>query len=397
MTKLIKAALAALLGRAAPAPTESAPAVDAASVAAAEANAFGADLYRALAPRGGNLLISPINISAAFAMAQAGAAGETAAQMATVFHRSLPPGQTSALLEQLGGEWDGGQVLFANRLWLQDGFHLHSAFEQAMAETHGAGLERVNFEGAPEPSKRAINQWIEDRTAGRIRDMLPKPPEGPLVITSALYLKAAWAAGFWSFGTKVEDFHAPEGVVPAPLMNATLSLRYLEGPDFKAVALPYRGERLSMALIVPDRNDGLGELEQSLDGARLNGWLAALRTNPRREIVLTLPKFSFDDGAAMKPLLSRLGMGVAFTDKADFSNLSEAPLKIGEARARTFISVDEAGTEAAATTTNAVVRTTFAVRQTIPPVVVRADHPFLFAIFDEATGAVLFLGRLVRP
>jgi serpin B len=366
---------------------------------AAGANAFGVDLYGVLRRRGGNVFFSPINISTAFSMAYSGARGETAAEMAKVLHLTLPAAQgdvaTGSLLRKLASEQDGARLRFANAVWVDARFRVKPAFERSMALNYGSKLPRVDFVADPEGVRTTINRWVEDQTAGRIQNLLPTPPDGPMVITSAVYMKADWARPFAKSGTVDGDFHLDRTqTARTPLMNAKMSLRHLDGGAFQAVAMPYRGG-LEMVLFLPKATDGLPAFEQGLAADRLQAWLDALDARPPEEVVMTLPKYRLDDSFTLKGMLRGMGMRLAFTKSADFSGLSTVPLMIAEARHKSYVAVDEAGTEAAAATSIEIVPSS--ARRGPPPVVFRADHPFFFLIRDRASGTIVFIGRVTNP
>jgi serpin B len=393
------------------------------STAAAQADdAFGANLYQRLAAgTAGNLIFSPVSISAALQLALMGARGETAAQLAAAMQLAGPDDAADGLrllsagLARLGG----GDVTCRapNTMWLQAGFALRPEFTSALAGLAGAVVRdpvvrETDFAGAPQRARLEINAAIAEQTAGKIADLL-----GPaavdrltrLVLASAVYLKAAWAQPFPAAATAGAPFYpdpggpgsgdaAPSGPgaggpVEVPMMQGTASLGYLRGAGYQAVTVPYAGGLLAMAVVVPD--GPLGPLEETLAGGGVRGLLAGV--TPQR-VRLALPRFRVTAGFSLVPVLKSLGVTAAFDLKqADFTGLSpERPLAIAAVAHKAFIDVDEHGTEAAAATAVGIARPT-AVRQERPPIVVTADRPFLFAISDAAAGWPLFLGRVTNP
>ena len=366
-------------------------------------DAFSIDLYRQLAKRPGNLVFSPYSVAVALAMTRAGAKGETAAQMDAVLHATLAGDLNAgvnaleqALAKRPGTYKVGDQSLplelaTANRLWGQKGFAFEQPFLDQLAASYGAGMQIVDYKKAAEDARRTINAWVAARTKDRIKDLIPQGVlDGltRLVLTNAIYLKASWTY-------KLDDavagpFTTAEGAqVQAQLMHLGETLRYAKGAGYQAVALPYAGG-LSMVVLVPDAGT-LGSFESSLDGAKLRSVASSLTS---AHVDLWLPKFTTRTSAQLKDLLSALGMPVAFTADADFSGMTkEERLEIADVIHQAFIAVDEKGTEAAAATA-VVMRAT---AMPAEPVTLRVDRPFLYAIQDDATGAVLFMGRVTDP
>ncbi len=375
----------------------------AAAKAAAALDAFATDLYRELAKKEGNLVLSPYSVAVALAMARAGAAGETAAQMDAVLYAALAGDLDAgynaldqALATRSGKFKVGDQTLelelaTANRLWGQKGFTFEQAFLDRLAASYGAGMQIVDYKAAPEASRKTINAWVEERTRGRIVDLIPQGVIDALtrlVLTNAIYLKASWLYRFGD-ATAAPFTLADGSSVQAQLMPLSEGLQYGRGDGYQAVQLPYAGG-LAMIALVPDAGT-LAAFEASLDGTKLRAIVGGLRST---RVDLWLPKFSYRTEASLKDTLGVLGMPVAFTGEADFSGITkEAPLEIADVLHQAFIAVDEKGTEAAAAT--AVV-----MRETAAPadqVELRIDRPFLYLIQDTATGAILFMGRVSDP
>lgn len=364
-------------------------------------DAFSADLYKALAREPGNLVLSPYGVAVALAMTSAGARGETAAQIGRVLHVENDPGAGFNVLEQelakRPGKYKVGdgdfalELATANRLWGQNGLTFERTFLDTLARYYGAGMQIVDYKAAPEPARRSINDWVADRTRGRIKDLIPQgviDVQTRLVLTNAIYLKASWMLPFAE--GQAAPFHRTDGTdVQAKTMRLNESLRYGVGEGYQAVQLRYVGG-LSMVVIVPDRGK-LGAFERSLDGAAIRRLVDGMRST---QVILSLPKFTFTSQAQLKEALSQLGMPLAFTDRADLSGITkEERLEIADVVHKAFIAVDEKGTEAAAAT-GVVFRTTSAPAN---PIELRIDRPFLFLIQDDATGAILFLGRVGDP
>jgi serpin B len=366
-------------------------------------NAFAVDLYAQLRKQGGNLFFSPESISTAFAMAYAGARGTTAAQMASTLHFTLPPEKLhpamGALLAGLNGQHAGYQLRVADALWAEKDFTFLDDFLKVTSSDYGAGFNRLDFRGAPEAARATINQWVEERTEAKIKNLLPPgsiTPVTRLVLTNAIYFKGDWQAQFDKTQTKDEDFHLSAAqMVKAPLMHLTSKLGYFNGGTFQAVDIPYNTADLSMIVLLPNETAGLPALEQSLTAANAKQWVSQLR--PGSRIVLTLPRFKMTQQFQLGGTLSAMGMAQAFErSSADFSGMTgKRDLWISAAIHKAYIDVNEEGTEAAAAT--GIVMRPLAMARPQPPIVFRADHPFVFFIRDNRSGAILFMGRINDP
>ena len=370
-------------------------------------DAFAADLYAVLARDEGNLVFSPYSAAVALAMTRAGAAGETARQMDAVLHAELVDDLDAAFnaVEQAlagrPGEYPLGEQTVelefatANQLWGQVGYEFDQAFLDRLAAHYGAGMRVVDYVEEREAARRAINEWVADRTRDRIPELVPAGVLNELtrlVLTNAIYLKAPWLHPFAEGATEAAPFYRLDGSeVTAELMRVGARIRYGRGPGYEAVELPYVGGELAMTVIAP--NDGEFEsFEAGLDAARVGEVLDGLGD---AQVRLRFPRFEFRTQAALKPALSELGMPIAFSEQADFSAISPsaADLLIQEVLHEAFISVDEEGTEAAAAT--AVIAGVTSAPQLNVDLTV--DRPFIFLIRDRETGATLFMGRVLDP
>ncbi len=368
-------------------------------------SAFAFDLYHALSEQEGNLFYSPFSISAALAMTYAGARGETERQMADTLRFRLSRDRLHPALNALdlklasrGEDEEGFRLNIANAIWGQAGYRFMPDFLDVLALNYGAGLRSVNFAEAAEVSRKAINDWVAERTEDRIRDLLPQgsiDEATRLVLTNAIYFNAAWASPFDKGATRDRAFHLLDGaVVQTPMMTQTVFFGYLQGAGYQAVDLPYKGEEISMTILVPDEGK-FSSFEAALDAESVISDLKRMR--PER-MELTMPLFGFESQVSAKKTLRALGMTDAFDrSAADFSGMdgrrcSEDPacLVISDVFHKAFVSVDEEGTEASAATGVLIGITS------LPPQVV-IDRPFIFLIRDMETGAILFAGRVVDP
>jgi serpin B len=369
-------------------------------------SAFALDLYRRLRTKDGNLFYSPHSISVALAMAYAGASGETEDQMADALHFGLPQDRLHPAFNSLdielakrgegaeGKDSEGFRLNVVNAIWGQKDYKFLTDFLDVLAENYGAGLRILDFIKAPEESRITINDWVSEQTEGKIEDLIPQGLINELtrlILTNAIYFNAAWAFPFSEEATSDGIFHLLNGdEVIVPMMRQTESLGYAQGDDYQAVELAYDGSELSMVILLPQSGE-FDTFEASLDLQKLNGILGQLEY---RQVDLTMPKFEFESSFALKGTLSEMGMPVAFSGSADFSGMTgNRDLFIADVVHKAFVSVDEAGTEAAAAT--AVVMELTAIPE--EPVTVNIDRPFIFLIRDIETGALLFIGRILNP
>lgn len=365
---------------------------------------FALDLYKEIAQEDKNLFYSPFSISEALAMTYAGARGETAAQMADTLHLNphqdrVHPGFNwlDAHLMNLGEQpvnegSEAFELAVANSIWGQNGFHFEAEFLDTLALHYGAGLNVMDFIGAPEESRETINQWVEQQTNERIKNLLPEgsvDSNTRMVLTNAIYFKASWLYAFEESATATGAFtRRDDSTVDAAFMEQTTHLRYAQLPGYKAVELPYDGGDVSMLVLLPE---DLEAFEQNLSPQTLDATLGALQT---QNVHLKLPKFEFTRSLPLGSTLKEMGMHDAFGPGADFSGMTGAPdLQITGVLHKAFVSVDEEGTEAAAATA-VVVGTT-----SVPadPLEFHADQPFIFMIRANQTGSLLFVGRVLDP
>ena len=365
---------------------------------------FALDLYQREKVNSGNLFFSPYSLSTALAMTYSGARGQTAAEMARVLHFNLPHQDVASafavLAQQLEAVAAGKtiQLDIANSLWCQKDFPFNESFLALTREAYHAEARLANFAQNADSARQGINSWVSRKTQEKIRDLIQPGQLSAatrLVLCNAIYFKGQWADRFDPKATSPAPFYTQSGQpVETPLMTHTVKLRSREFDDFAAASLPYTSNELSMVILLPNKVDGLPALEQRLKAASLAQWLSALDAAPELKTDLFLPKFKLNCRLLLAGALSSLGMPTAFSAGADFSGISSKPaLEISDVVHQAFVEVNEEGTEAAAAT-GVIMRMT-AVQQRIP--VFRVDHPFVFLIRDNRTGAILFLGRVVHP
>jgi serine protease inhibitor len=373
--------------------------------------AFTADVYRRLAATPGNLVCSPYSVAVALAMTRNGAGGRTADEMDRVLHSAGPErfnAGMNALVQRLEdragthrrftGEESEVVLDSANSLWGQRGIGWQQPFLDALARNYDAGMRLVDYAADPEQAAELINAWTSEATRDRIPQLIPPGVLDTwtrLVLVSAIYFKAAWLEPFEKALTRRRPFTTSDGSsVEVDMMSEDLHrAAYASGEGWRAARLPYIGDALALALVVPDPGRSLGEIEASLDGPGLDRLLTGFRPVPA--IRVQVPRWTFRVQAPLNDHLSALGMPTAFSPSAEFAGMTtQERLYISHVLHEAYIAVDEAGTEAAAATA-VVARAASAPAR--PPVALTADRPFLFALFDMQTATPLFIGRVSDP
>jgi serpin B len=395
-------------------------------LAAKATNDLGVDLHRQLATGEDNLCTSPYSIESALAMTFAGADGETRTEMARVLHfpndaTAVAPSfaslqhsleemsaKTSELVKkskEFGGPSEAITLNIANRLFAQKDYDFRQNFLSLVKENYGAGFEPLDFTANPAAAAQHINTWVANQTRDKIRDLIPADALNKLtrlVLANALYLKAPWSDAFSEKSTQPEPFHVRgDAPVNVPMMRKTARFRYAKGDGFTAVSIAYVGDDLLFLVLLPDDVNGLHALESKLT-ADLLAECAKLKT---QDVDLHLPKFKLEPPTiALAKQLQALGMKSAFDIPRGSANFDKiAPRKpndylyISNVFHKTFIAVDEKGTEAAAATAVVMMRATAIARPKPPPIEVKVDRPFVYAIQHVPSGMCVFLGRVTDP
>jgi serpin B len=374
-------------------------------------NDFALAMYAQLRQRSGNLFFSPFGIRAVLGMAHAGAKGETEAQMREALRVSSEDETHVAfaeIIQRLNAAEGMYELVVANSLWCQDGGPLQPGFLDVIARHYGGGVNVLDFLHAAEAARETINKWVENRTRQRIQELIPLgglDRDTRMVLVNAVYFKGTWVLQFRRNATRDEPFCLESGeTVQAPLMHQREEVRYLRAAGYQAVDLAYRGIYLSMLLLLPDREDGLRDLEELLSARMLDDCVTRMSS---REVELFLPRFKITwQTDNLREQLKTLGMPLAFTPfQADFSGINgheppaEESLFLSAVVHKAFVEANEEGTEAAAATASVMGFTASLGGPSEPqPVpIFRADHPFLFAIRDRNSRAILFLGRVADP
>lgn len=378
-----------------------------------------------------NALLSPYSIQSAMILAYEGADGLTREEMQRVLHypgeveweafrsnwvalgQSLQKSQVhlATLTEAAGRSKDAqsptNALVFqtANRLFGQKDYPFKSSYLKTLEEIYQTPLENADFIHHSELARQQVNHWVEGQTMNRIQELIPAngvDSDSRLVLVNAVFFKEPWSQPFKKSATQVQPFFSLAGQSQdVPTMSQTSSFGYLKGEGFSAVSLPYVGNEFQLLILLPDERDGLPALETRV---AKSDWKLP-RTLPRRELVLSLPKWRFEPPTLrLAEAFQKLGMKSAFDipmGSARFDRMApRLPndyLKISDVFHKTFWSLDEQGTEAAAATAVVVARATSVMPNPAEPLIVKVDHPFLFVLQHRSTGAWIFLGRMVNP
>ncbi|HEV3099746.1 MAG TPA: serpin family protein [Candidatus Udaeobacter sp.] len=395
-------------------------------LAAKATNDLGVELHRRLATANGNLCISPYSIESALAMTLAGADGDTRTEMAHVLHfpsdasavaasfaslqhsleeMSAKTAELAKKDKEFGGPGEPITLNIANCLFAQKNYDFRQNFLLLVKQNYGGAFEPLDFVADPAAATDHINKWVADQTRDKIRDLIPADALNKLtrlVLANALYLKAPWADPFSEETTQPEPFHVRGGApVNVPMMRKTARFGYAKREGFSAIILPYVGDDLQFIVLLPDEINGLRALESKLTADVLAGCTKL----EAQDVDLHLPKFKLEPPTiALAEKLQALGMKSAFDIPRGSANFDRmAPRKpndylyISNVFHKTFVAVDEKGTEAAAATAVVMMRATAIRGPKPPPIEVKIDRPFVYAIQHVPSDVCLFLGRVTNP
>ena len=368
--------------------------------------AFALDLYQEVSGGDENVFYSPHSISIALAMTYAGARGQTETDMANVMHFDLVQDELHPAFNDLdlklssrgenaaGSDDEPFRLKIANSLWGSESTPFQEDFLDTLALNYGAGMTVLDFIGDPEGSRVTINDWVEDKTEDRIKDLIPQgmiTSDTRLVLTNAVYFNASWLNRFEKEMTYDDDFNlVGGGTSTVPFMHQMATFGYAAGADYEALEMLYDGQEMSMLVLLPNEGVDMTAFEANLTPALLDEAVGSLADT---SVQLALPKFEFTVPLPLTQTLIDMGMESAFFG-ADLSGIDGTmSLAITDVIHKAFVAVNEKGTEAAAAT--AVI-----VGETSAPqadVNFKADRPFIFLIRDNATGAIVFMGRVMDP
>lgn len=354
---------------------------------------FAVDLYNKLAQSDGNVFFSPYSVSSALAMTYAGARGNTAAEMEQALRFHLGRDNLHPAFNYLNNTLmdaareDEHKLNIANGLSLTRG-DVSEEFKALLKKYYDAEIFHGDLD--------KINSWVEDKTEGKIETILDElHPLSVCVLLNAVYFNADWASQFDHERTHDAPFNvSSDEQVTVDMMYQQNDFQLLEKDKFQAVSIPYKGNKMSMVILLPSDVDGITKLEAKLTHEKLLHWLDKLDNQSAREIELFLPKYELETEYDLSSAFKEMGMKDAFGTDADFTGMGwpKGELFISQIKHKAFVSVDEEGTEAAAATA-------VEMRTTAMPFypVFRADRPFIFLIRENQTGSILFVGRIANP
>jgi len=382
------------------------PAAEAVANVVTGNNQFALDLFGEVcnSQESDNIFFSPYSISSALGMTYAGAEGQTAMEMADVLHFTIPSGAINGAFHSITGilsSSDAGRsgsedtftLSISNGLWVQDGFDLLDSYISEVTEYYSAAVRNLDFSGDPEGSRVTINEWVAQKTMEKIENLIPEgvlTEDTRLVLTNAVYFKAAWTSQFDERATSDAPFNLSDGsTIDVPMMNQTEYFNYVSTEGCSAVELGYEGGSASMLILLPDGN--IQDFQRDLDAGKLE---TIRRRLSSCNVSLSMPKFEFSRSMQLGEILRTLGMETAFGGGADFSGITGGTdLFISNVVHKAFVKVDEEGTEAAAAT--AVVMNLTAMPA--EPVQLTINKPFIFFILDRETGTIVFMGKVMDP
>ena len=391
-----------------PRPFESSPEIK--SVVEAN-NAFALDLYQQLKDKPGNLFFSPFSISSSLAMTCAGARGQTELEMTNALHFKLPPEKLhpafKSLMARLGEiqRWNRIVLKSANSLWCQNDHHFTADFLKTVRENYSAEAKSVDFKNASGAAADEINRWIDEQTNHKIKSGIGAAqltPDTRLALCNAIYFKGKWLHPFKEKDTKPSPFNVTTNeAVTVPMMWQSEPCKHAMTEDYSVemLELPYSGQDLSMVILLPGRveyvpdaeHNDVHDLEQKLTAENLRAWLEKLDAKNPHKTSVGLPRFTTTSSFNLVNELKALGMTSAFDGTADFSGMDGTTnLFLSDVFHKTFVEVNEAGTEAAAV--SIVLAKTKGMNDHFV-----VDHPFVFLIRENGSGSILFLGRIIDP
>jgi serine protease inhibitor len=367
----------------------------------ASSNNFGLDIFRKVIddePIANNVFISPTSISLALSMTWNGADGTTKDSMAYALRfPNLQDDEINNINKELitGLTTADNKVILniANSIWYRQDFQVEQDFVTVNKNYYDAEVRALDF--ASSGAKDVINNWVEDKTNGKIRNMVDNiPSEARMFLIDAIYFKGTWKIAFVKQTTQEAQFTLADGSQKTvQMMNMKDSLGYFENDVFQAVQLDYGSGNFSMVVLLPKENHVTGDILASMTSTNWQNWMNSFEPH---QVGLKMPKFKFEYFKELNDILAGMGMGIAFTDMADFTRINpEGNLLISYVKHKTFLEVDEEGTEAAAATIVGIWAVSYP--ESDPTKYMTVDHPFIFAIREKSTNAIVFIGRVSNP
>nr|WP_269116973.1 serpin family protein [Psychrobacter sp. Ps5] len=362
-------------------------------------NQFAIDLYQQInkqpAQSDKNIFFSPYSLSTAMAMLYAAAEGETKQQIQKTFHYPTPAilnPNSAALYNQFNKPNSNYDLSTVNDLWIHQGLSPNQTYLDTVQRYYGGKVTTLDFKNSPEPSRQTINKTIAKHTKQMIPELLAKDSikaDTAAVLTNAVYFKSEWAQPLGLRGSTQPFYNLNGTTTDTNFMYSIESFDYMEDERVQVVELPYKGDELSMLVVLPKSKEAaaMQKLIANLSTAQINKWTERLES---KEIFLNMPKFKLEQIYKMESILTEMGMPIAFSNKADFSLFNDKlPLAVDSVIHKAVVEVDEKGTVAAAATSIVITPISASYNAEFT-----ADHPFMFMIKDNKTDAILFLGQV---
>jgi serpin B len=362
---------------------------------------FGFNLFDRLAKQdpNKNIFISPSSVAIALSMTYNGASGETQEAIAKALElQNIKIDEINDynrnIQELLANGDTNVELNIANSLWARKDIALEQTFLNKVKEFYQAEISNLDFKDSN--AANTINAWVKKNTKDKIDKIVDRiEPDSMLFLINAVYFKGKWEAPFEKSLTKPQPFTLADGTkIQHPAMSRSGEYRYYEAPTFQAISLPYGTGRFSMEIFLPKAKSNLLEFQKQLTAKNWQEWSTKFT---RKEGLIQLPRFKVEYETSLKSALQNMGMAIAFdADKADFRNLSTVKAFIGEVKHKTFVEVNEEGTEAAAAT-SIEMKVTSASPSEETPFQMIVDRPFFFTISDRQTGTIIFMGAIQNP
>ncbi|MBE9467444.1 MAG: serpin family protein [Bacteroidetes bacterium] len=362
-------------------------------------NKFGFNLFyklNNLEEQNKNVFVSPLSVSIALAMTYNGADNETKTAMEeTLRLNGLTTEEINSSFKNIMNSLIGldPKVAFniANSIWYRDSYHVEQNFIDVNKNFYDAEVNALDF--ADSQAKDIINKWVADKTNNKIKKIVDEiSPETVMFLINAIYFKGDWKYKFDNSDTESKAFYLADGTTKNVLMmQQEGSFNYLSNDIFEAVELPYGGEKFSMVVLLPNEGKITADIINKLNDDNWNVWLSNFQKVS--DIHIIMPKFKFEYEKNLNNVLIDMGLGIAFSEKADFTKINSAGgIAITKVKHKTFVDVNEEGTEAAAATSVEIGNTSVG-----PSRVFNANKPFVFTIKEKSTNSIIFIGKMAEP
>ncbi|VDO32223.1 unnamed protein product [Onchocerca flexuosa] len=359
---------------------------------------FALDLMRTATTNDELVVLSPFSVAQALAMIYVGAEGKTRKQMCNVLTKGQSRQQLnkhfSSLLTNIAKKKDKYILNLANRLYIQQNFDLKLAYLNIIKSHYSGQLQRANFtqEDAIGDIITEINKWVMQQTNDKIKNLIGQSDissDTKLVLVNAVYFKGNWKKSFDKKMTEKKTFHSDK-LKKMEMMTTKGYFPYYEDNDVQVLGMPYSGDEVHLYIVLPQKQSGLVDIEKNLTGKKL---LHYMQSCDEIEVQVEIPKFKIENKIELVNSLKEMGMNDAFTSAANFTGITNVPLYINAVLHKSFIEVNEKGTEAAAASATEI-RLRSALFTPAPVKLFRANHPHLFAITWHST-TILFIGRII--